>query len=199
MLFRSNGFEVLSRMDPAKLPVVIFITAFDSFALKAFNAHALDYLLKPFDEDRFYDALRRARTYMMGREDHSAKDRLRSLVDNLPGPAKYISRLLVKDGSSVSFFKVEEIDWFGANGNYIGLHVGKREYLLRGRLSELEKKLAPERFFRIHRSAIVNLDQVKEFVPLFKGEGAVTLKSGERLSASRSCSQRLMELLGAEL
>jgi two-component system LytT family response regulator len=194
-----GGFEVLSRIDPARMPVVVFLTAYDTFALKAFEAHALDYLLKPLDEDRFYAALRRVKTYLSGARNEAGRHRMIGFAQELPAPDKVISRLMVKSGGSVVFLKIEEIDWFEATGNYVALHVGKKNYLLRGRLSEFENKLPPERFFRIHRSTIVNLDQVKELVPLFKGEGIVVLKDGARLSASRSRCQRLREYLSTDL
>ena len=194
-----GGFEVLERISSKHLPVVIFATAYDTFALRAFEAHALDYLLKPIDEDRFEEMLERVKTYISGRQIGATQDRLIGLVQELTEKRQTISRLAVKATGRVVFLKVEEIDWIEASGNYLDLHVGKECYLLRGRVNELEKKLDPERFFRIHRSTIVNLDRVKEFLPLFKGEGVVLLKDGSRLSASRSCSQKLQQFLQADL
>jgi two-component system LytT family response regulator len=190
-----NGFEVLSRLRREQLPVIIFVTAYDDYALKAFEAHALDYLLKPLADDRFFEALGRAKTYLIGRETDKVRERLWGLAQHVPQPSKYISRFAAESGGRVVFFKTEEIDWIGAAGNYLEFHLGKQSYLLRGRIGELEKKLSPDQFFRIHRSAIVNLDRIKEFQPLFKGEGVVVLKDGSRLSASRSCAQRLQEFL----
>jgi two-component system LytT family response regulator len=194
-----NGFEVLERIDPARMPVIIFVTAYDKFALKAFEANALDYLLKPVDEERFAQTLARVRTYLQGRQNGAMQQGLRDLMKEFGSLGKPISRLAVKSGGRVVFLKVEEIDWIGAEGNYIALHVGKECHLLRGRLRELEKKLNPQQFFRIHRSTMVNLDRVKEIQPLFKGEGVALLKDGSRLAASRSYSRKLQEFLEAQL
>ena len=190
-----GGFDVLAQIAPEKMPVIIFATAYDEFALKAFEAQALDYLLKPFDDERFAQSLQRARTYLNGNESVEIKERLAKLVNGLPNQGKYLSRVAVKCSGRVLFLKAGEIDWIEAAGNYVNLHVGKESYLLRGRMSELEKRFDPEQFFRIHRSTIVNLDRVKELQLLFKGEGIVVLKDGQQLSASRSCSQRLQAFL----
>jgi two-component system LytT family response regulator len=194
-----NGFELLARLPKEQLPIVIFVTAFDDFALKAFEAHALDYLLKPVAEERFCEALRRVKTYLAGRETKKMRERLADLVRELSESPKYISRLAVENGGRFIFLKVEEIDWIEADGNYLKLHVGKQSHLIRGRISEMEKNLSPEQFFRVHRSTIVNLDRIKEFQPLFKGEGRVVLKDGSQVSASRNCSQKLHALLGPKL
>jgi len=194
-----NGFEVLANLRKEQLPAIIFVTAFDSFALKAFEAHALDYLLKPVSDDRFFEALQRVKTYLADREAGGVRDRLLGLVRQLTDSPKYISRLAVESGGSLIFLKVSEIDWIEAAGNYLSLRVGKQSYLLRGRISGLEKNLPPDQFFRVHRSTIVNLDRIKEFQPLFKGEGLIVLKDGSRLSASRSCSQRLRAFLAGKL
>ena len=194
-----NGFEVLAKLPKEKLPLIIFVTAFDNFALKAFEAHALDYLLKPVAEERFNEALRKVKTYLAGREADKVRDRLVELVCELNETPKYISRLAVEHGGRFVFLKVEEVDWIEADGNYLKLHVGRQSYLIRGRISEMEKSLSPEQFFRVHRSTIVNLDRIKEFHPLFKGEGKVVLKDGAQLCASRNCSQKLHEFLGPKL
>jgi two-component system, LytTR family, response regulator len=194
-----GGFEVLERINPAQMPVIIFVTAYDKFALKAFEANALDYLLKPVDDERFKQTLQRARTYLNGKGTGAVRERLLGLIHQLSPEAKPISRLAVKADGRVVFLKVAEIDWIEATGNYLALHVGKESYLLRGRLNEVEKKLSTDQFFRIHRSTIVNLDRVKEFRPLFKGEGTVVLKDGIHLAASRGCAQKLQEFLEAPL
>jgi two-component system LytT family response regulator len=194
-----NGFEVLEQVAPEQMPIILFVTAYDQFALKAFKAQALDYILKPFDEERLHQAVKRAKTYVSGLESGQIKERLLNLLRTLPSRTPFISRIAVKCGARVVFLKVAEIDWIEAAENYVNLHVGKQTYLLRGRLSETEKKLNPEQFFRIHRSTIVNLDRIKEFQPSFKGEGIVVLKDGQQLDASRSGSQRLQEFLKAEL
>ena len=194
-----GGFDVVAQIAPGKMPVIVFVTAYDQFALKAFEAQALDYLLKPFDDERFAQSLQRARTYLNGNDIGDMKKRLARLVDGLPGQGKHLTRVAVKSAGRVLFLKAAEIDWIEAAGNYVNLHVGKESYFLRGRISELEKQFDPEQFFRIHRSTIVNLDRVKELQPLFKGEGIVVLKDGQQLSASRICTQRLQTLLGPDL
>jgi two-component system LytT family response regulator len=194
-----SGFEVLAELGNKRLPIIIFVTAFDTFALKAFEAHALDYLLKPVADDRFLEALQRVKTYFAGRESDQFRDRLLDLVQAVAQPAKHISRIAVESSGRFLFIKVGEIDWIEAAGNYLSLHVGKQAYLLRGRISEFEKKLPPEAFFRVHRSTIVNLDRVREFKPLFKGDGLIVLKDGTELSASRSCAQKLHAFLSARL
>jgi two-component system LytT family response regulator len=194
-----GGFEVLTRLEKRRMPIIIFVTAYDKFALKAFEAHALDYLLKPVDEERFRHALERVKIHFGGRSNSEIHNRLAAFMETLPRPAKSISRLAVKTDGRVLFLKVEEIDWVEAIGNYLGLHVGKEKYILRGRLAELEKQLPADEFFRIHRSTLINLDRVREFQPLFKGEGTVVLRDGTRLDVSRNGSQKLREWLEPEL
>jgi two-component system LytT family response regulator len=188
-----GGFEVLARIEHA--PVVIFVTAHDQFALKAFEAHAIDYLLKPFDDERFEQSLQRARAFLDGHEAAAVQERLAGLLNGLAGHQKFLSRIVVKAGGRVVFLKVDEIDWIEALGNYVNLHMRKEAYMLRGRMQELEKQLDPDKFLRIHRSTIVNLDRVVEFHPMCKGDGVIVLKDGQRLSASRSCSRKLHALM----
>jgi two-component system LytT family response regulator len=193
-----GGFDVLARIAPQKMPVIIFVTAHDQFALKAFEAQALDYLLKPFDDERFAQSLQRVRTYLNGNESGEIKERLAKLAEGLSKGRHYLSRVAVKSAGRVLFLKAGEIDWIEAAGNYVNLHVGTETYLLRSRMNDLEKRFDPEQFFRIHRSTIVNLDRVKELKPLFKGEAIVVLKDGQQLSASRNGSQRLQAWLGPD-
>jgi two-component system LytT family response regulator len=188
-----GGFEVLEQVE--QMPVVIFVTAYDQFALKAFEAHALDYLLKPFDEERFYKALTRVKAHFSGHEAAALTARLTQLLEDLPSSRKAISRIAVKSGGKVVFIRISDIDWIEAAENYVQLHVGNQQYLVRGRMNELEKQLNGDQFFRIHRSTIVNLDRVKECNPMFKGEAEVLLKDGTRLAVSRGCSQKLQESL----
>jgi two-component system LytT family response regulator len=194
-----NGFEVLANAGTGRMPLVIFVTAYDQFALKAFEAQALDYLLKPFDDDRFYQCVRRARAQLAREESHEMNERLLSLVKGFAPQKTWMTRLAVKTDGRMVFLTVTEIDRVEAVGNYLKLYVGPETHLLRGRLSELEKQLDPNQFFRIHRSTLVNLDRVKEFHPLFKGDGVVLLKDGSRLDVSRNCSQRLQKQLQPEL
>ena len=194
-----DGFGVLRELDPANLPIVIFVTAHDKFALRAFEAHGMDFLLKPIDEDRFRQALHRARTYFDGKASDTVRSRLADLVADLPERSRYISRLMVKSAGGAIFLKAGEIDWIGSEGNYVKLSSGKSNYLLRGRLSELEKRLDPDLFFRIHRSTIVNLDRIRQFKPSFQGDGAIVLADGTQLVASREYRKKLQQSLSHEL
>ena len=194
-----NGFEVLAQLDHKRLPVIIFVTAYDQYALKAFEAQAIDYLLKPFEDERFYQSLHRARAYIEGQQSNQVSARLETLISGMSLRPKPITRMAVKTAGRVVFVKTSEIDWIEAVGNYLNLHIGTETHMLRGRISELEKRVDPAQFFRTHRSTIVNLDRVKEFQTLFKGDGVAILKNGTRVPVSRSCGQRLNTLLTPKL
>ena len=170
-----GGFDVLERIGADSVPAVVFVTAFDAYALRAFEVHALDYLLKPFDDRRFYAALSRA------------KERVRAR-----GSAPvYVRRFLVRMRDRVLFVKTEDIDWIEAADYYASLHAGGKGHLIRQTMGELEKQLDPERFVRVHRSAIVNLDRVTEMHPLFRGDCILVLNDGTRLRVSRARREEL--------
>jgi two-component system LytT family response regulator len=196
-----SGFDVLERIDAAKIPAIIFVTAFDQYAIRAFEVHALDYLLKPFDDARFEKALRQAKTQIEQREINQLSKRLVRLLedrDALPGKARphgFLSRMMIKTASRVFFLKVDEIDWIEAADYYVKLHVGRKSHLLRETMSDMEAKLDPEQFIRIHRSAIVNLDRVKEMHTHFNGEYLVILQDGTELKLSRSRREQLQQML----
>lgn len=200
-----SGFEVLEKIDATRIPAIIFVTAFDQYALKAFEVHALDYLLKPFDDARFEKALRQAKLQVEQREINKLSRKLFAMLeDREAGTAaaeprterpKYLTRLMIKSASRIFFLKVEEIDWIGAEDYYVKLHFGRKTHLLRESMSELEAKLDPEKFLRIHRSAIVNLDRVKELHSHFNGEYVVILHDGTELKLSRSRREQLQSLL----
>ncbi|HLW76601.1 MAG TPA: LytTR family DNA-binding domain-containing protein [Bryobacteraceae bacterium] len=177
-----DGFEVLKQLK--QVPTVIFVTAYDEFAVKAFEVHALDYLLKPFDRERFKKALGRA-----WRGDMAA--RLSGLIEELHGRGKYLDRLVVKTGGRVLFIATEEIDYIEASGNYVRLHTGAESYLYRETISHLESELDPGKFVRIHRSTMVNLSRVKELHPLFRGDFTVRLRDGRELVLTKSYRGRL--------
>jgi two-component system, LytTR family, response regulator len=191
-----NGFEVLARLDSADLPVVIFVTAFDDYAVKAFEIHALDYLLKPFDRDRFESALTRARAQIERERGGDASRRLISLLQQNSGRTpEYLERISVKKGESFLFLRTDEIDWIEAAANYIKIHIGKESYLMRGTVGSLEKSLDPKKFIRIHRSTIVRIDSIKEVFPWIQvGEYALSLKTGEQLTISRGYKEQFMKL-----
>ncbi len=193
-----DGLEVLAELGDGPLPAVIFCTAYDRFALKAFELHALDYLLKPFDLRRFQKALQRAREQIKLKHTGDLSQRLSSLLAELKSEPKHQDRLAIKTGDRVLLLRVDEIDWIEAADNYVELHVGTESHLLRETLTALEARLAPDKFLRINRSTIVNLERIKELQPLFHGEYAVLLRNGTRLTLSRSHRDKLKHLLGKE-
>jgi two-component system LytT family response regulator len=194
-----DGFAVLEALTPERMPVVIFVTAYDHYALRAFEVHALDYLLKPFDRERFAKALERARKRIQ--QDHSAdvSQRLLALLEDVKESRKPLERLAIKSGGRVSFVRTEEIDWVEAAGNYLRLHAGDDIHLLRETMSGLEARLDARQFVRIHRSTIVNLERVRELQPSFHGDYVVILRDGTELTLSRGYRDRVQELLGQAL
>jgi two-component system LytT family response regulator len=191
-----GGFEVIEAVGVERAPVVIFVTAYDEFALKAFEVSALDYLLKPFDEDRFARAVARARREIELRRAGEPDARLRLLIEQVGTERKYPKRLEVKAGGHSVLVPTEDIDWIGAARNYLELHVGRETHLLRERLGALEARLDPARFVRVHRSSIVNVERIRQLHPLFNGDQELILRDGTRLTSSRTYSRRLKSLLG---
>jgi len=195
-----TGFGVLEALDPASAPVVVFVTAFDEFAVRAFEVHALDYLLKPFDRERFLNSLDRARRAVRRRRDGELDQRIAALLAEVGGGGRrYLTRLLVKTGSRTVLLRASDIDWIESAGNYVRLHAGKERHLLRETMTALEGKLDPEQFVRIHRSTMVNLERVRELEPYFHGDHVLKLTDGTRLTLSRTYRERLQERLGREL
>jgi two-component system LytT family response regulator len=193
-----DGFGVLQALDDAMPPAVIFVTAYDQYALQAFDVHALDYLLKPFNSRRFKKAMQRARAELTrGDAPPEVNERLLSLLEGLRQERRPPERIVLKSAGRVSFLKVEEVDWVEAEGNYVRLHVGPHSHLLRETMKGIESRLDPDRFIRIHRSTIVNTERIKELHPLFHGEYAVILRDGTRLTASRGPDNKLRRLLDA--
>jgi two-component system, LytTR family, response regulator len=190
-----DGFGVLEALGPAHMPVTIFATAYDQFAVRAFDAHAVDYVLKPYDQERLQRALDRAREQVVARRRAAVDDRLGSLLDELRARNRYVERLVVRSGGRILILRVEEIDWVEAASNYVRLHAAGREYLLRETMTALEAKLDPSAFVRIHRSTIVRVDRIRELEPLFQGDYVVILSDGTRLTSSRGYRERLQELL----
>ena len=189
-----DGFGVLKAIGPKKVPVVIFVTAYDKYALRAFDVHALDYLLKPFNRDRFRRALVRARAQLEHHKPGQLDERLITLLEDLKAEHKYLDRLVVRSVGRVFFLKTDEIDWIEAAGNYVRLHVGREGHLLRETMSHLEAKLNPDKFLRIHRSTLINIDRIKELHPLFSGDYTVTLRDGRQVTLSRSYRDKLLAL-----
>jgi len=195
-----DGFAVLKRINVASIPAIVFVTAHDQYALKAFEAHALDYLLKPFSDERFTITIERAKQQIRQRDAAELSRKLHSLLtehgeQKSPISESYVSRFLIKESSRVFFLKAEEIDWIEAADYYVNLHMGARAHLLRETMSDLENKLDPGKFLRIHRSAIVNLHRVKEVQTRPGGEYVAVMKDGTRLKLSRSRRDQLESLL----
>ena len=192
---RVDGFAVLEALDPDALPAVVFVSAHDQYAVRAFEAHALDYILKPFDEARVDRALRRVRGQIARAHGTRQIDPgLVSLLEELR-ERRRSDRLVVKTGGRVVFLRTEDIDWVEASGNYVRLHVGGEAHLLRESMKNMERRLDPRTFVRIHRSAIVNVDRIRELEPWFHGEYIVILRDGTRLTSSRVFSDRLNALI----
>jgi two-component system LytT family response regulator len=197
-----DGFEVIEEVGVRRMPVVIFVTAYDQYALQAFDAHALDYVLKPIDEQRFREALARARAHLQLKEFDALQRHVQALLDQIQAghredaAEKFLERLVVKEAGRVFFLKTEEVDWMETAGNYVRLHVGREAHLIRDSLSGMEAKLPPDHFLRIRRSTIVNVDRIKELQPLFNGEYVFRLKDGTKLTSSRRYRANLDRLLG---
>jgi two-component system LytT family response regulator len=194
----ATGFEVIEAVRPDRMPLIVFVTAFDKYALRAFDVHALDYLLKPFDRERFGQSLARARQQLERPGNGDLERRLLALVQDLRA-APRLERFVIKSGGRVVFVRADEIDWIEAAGNYVKLHVGRDAHLFRETMSTLESRLDPDTFFRIHRSHIVNIERVKELQPWFNGEYVVFLRSGTRLTLSRGYREKLQERIGRSL
>ena len=190
-----NGFDVLAAIGLEYIPAVVFVTAYDQYALRAFEVHALDYLLKPFNQERFRQSLNHVRKQLERGRHHGVDDRLLSLLEDIKSGPKYAERLVIKATGRVYFVKADEIDWIEACGNYVNLHTGDETHLLRETLSHIEGRLDPDKFLRIHRSRLVNIDYIKELSPLFNGDYTVILHNGMELTLSRTYRDRLQDLI----
>jgi len=188
-----DGFGVLQAMTSTPAPVVVFVTAHDKFALRAFEVHAADYLLKPFDRERFKKALARALDRVKHLEG-AAQQAQAAVLAELKPPSRPLERLAVKTSGKVIFVKLEDVDYIESAHNYVEVHVDKQSHLLRETLNSIEARLPAEKFVRISRSVIVHIERVKELQPLFYGEYAVTLHNGTRLTLSRRYRDRLERL-----
>ena len=179
-----DGFEVLRALG-VPLPLVIFTTAYDEHAVRAFEAQALDYLLKPFKPARFRAAVARAREQLARKQPDDVTRQLLSLIEARGAAAQYLTRIAVRDRDRVRFVKTGDIDWLEASGNYVVVHAGRENHVLRDTLTALETQLSPREFLRLSRSAIVNLDRVQQVEPTFNNEHVVVLSDGTRLTLTR--------------
>jgi len=178
-----DGFDLLEQLGPARAPTTVFVTAYADHAIRAFEVHALDYLLKPLDDARFAQALGRAKEQVRLRGRGTPDPRVGAL---LAERGRYARRFLVKGRDRTLVVNAEDIDWIGAADYYVELHVGGQAHLLRETMNELEGRLDPEKFFRVHRSAIINLERVREIHPLFRGDCDLLLEGGRRVRLSRT-------------
>lgn len=191
-----DGFGALEHVEPGRMPLVVFVTAFEQYALRAFEVHAFDYLLKPFDRERFQASFARAKERLRAPAVPDLERQIRTLIAELRGTARFPDRLAVKKDGRILPLRVAEIDWVEAEGNYVRLHLGKASYLYREKLLTLEERLDPRCFRRIHRSTLVNVARIREFVPWFRKDYRVILQDGTELTLSRSFKDRVQDLLG---
>uniref|UniRef100_UPI0040491AD8 LytR/AlgR family response regulator transcription factor n=1 Tax=Cephaloticoccus sp. TaxID=1985742 RepID=UPI0040491AD8 len=200
-----DGFQVLEKIGRANAPAVIFVTAYDEHALHAFEVNAVDYLLKPYDDERFNSAVARAKDAVRRRSVEADNSRLNQLMEFLQtrmgmkastdAAAESHERILIKSSGDIYFLKAEEIDWIEAEGDYMKFHAAGRSHLMRETMARLEARLDPKRFMRIHRSTIVNIDRLRKLSPSFAGEYAVVLQDGTKLKLSRGYHDRIAGLL----
>jgi two-component system, LytTR family, response regulator len=211
-----SGFDVLAAIDPPKMPSVIFVTAYDSFILKALKHHALDYLLKPFSDEEFRDSLRQAKECIIEKKKNKANQMLADLIkDSLhfsPENIKdqyldngknhipeYLTRLMVSANNRIIFLNTNDIEWIEADDNYVKVHTIDKSFIMRETMNDLEVKLNPKDFARIHRSAIVNVSKIQSLEPYFKGDYIVILNNGKRLKMTRSRKSQFKETLNIVL
>ncbi len=193
-----DGFELARALGPARMPAVVFVTAYDEYALRAFEIHALDYLLKPFSVERFKSALTHAREHLARRQATALGRQVMAMLPEMGRPPGR-DRLVIKSSGRIYFVPTADIDWCEAEGNYVRLHVGPQAHLVRDTMGHLEAQLDTRQFARIHRSTIVNVDRIMELQPSFNGECVVLLKGGPRVSMSRGYRDALQSRLGKPL
>jgi len=205
-----DGFGVIAEVGPERMPSVVFVTAFDQYALRAFEVHALDYLLKPFEADRFHNALVRARAHISPSSNaaYPGEDRLRRLLSEVLGgggardpetatksASPFFERVAVKTDGATRILQIADVDWFETDGNYVRVHVGKNTYLIRSTANRLQEELDPRRFARIHRRFLVNVDRVVGLEPWFGGDAIVLLRDGSKLRLSRNYREGFLALM----
>lgn len=189
-----NGFEVITQLK--KIPVTVFVTAFDKYAIKAFEVNALDYLLKPYDKERFQTALNRAKKNLASHAEPKLINKIESLLEGIEREKEdYIERFVIKSGGRIFFVNAYDVDWFEAEGNYIKLHIGKKTELIRETIKNLEAKLNPKKFIRTHRSSIINIDSIKEMVLWFGNEFKIILKNGDDVVTGKKYKENISKLL----
>jgi two-component system, LytTR family, response regulator len=194
-----DGFGVIREVGTDCMPAVVFVTAFDEFAVRAFDVAAVDYLMKPFDRPRFQAAVARVRGQLRGRPDATVDERLVALLRELHGgAADYITRMAIRHDGRIRFLNISDVDYILAEGNYVRLVAGKSSHLIRDTLTRLEERLDPRKFLRIHRSTMVQLDRIVSLEPMFQGEYMIVLRDGVRLRSGRRFRDRLQQALGLD-
>jgi len=194
-----DGFAVLESIGIERLPEIIFTTAYEQYAIRAFELHALDYLLKPFDQARFKDAIKYAKERFRSERQNDGRTQISALLENIKNKPQYLERLVIKAGGRITFLRTDEINWIEADDKYVHLHTSKVRPMVRQTLSAMEAQLDPKKFRRVHRSAIVNVERITELQPLFSGEYSILLQDGTKLTLSRNYKDKLFELLGKPL
>ncbi|HEX6749234.1 MAG TPA: LytTR family DNA-binding domain-containing protein [Longimicrobium sp.] len=192
-----DGFAVLSELAP-DIPEVVFVTAYDQYALRAFDVHALDYLLKPFDEERLARAIDRARAHLRRPDAGGDRRQILALLEELRGGRAYRERLVIRVGERAFLQPVADIDWLEADGKYVKVHAGPKTYIIRETMTQLAEVLDPRRFLRISRSAIVNVDRIREIQPWFRGDYVVIMQNGAEVTSTRGYRDTLKALLNGE-
>lgn len=187
-----DGFGVIEALQEP--PAIIFVTAYDEYAIRAFEVNALDYLLKPFSQERLEKAIERAQEEVSTGQEFA--DRIGPLLESLQEEKRYVERIAVREPHRILVLDVKEIDWIEARQGQVVVHVGEEEHVLARTLADLEARLDPTLFFRAHRSVIVNLDRVKEIIPWFAGSHKLRLTTGAEVDLSRSRAKALRETLG---
>ena len=194
-----DGFDVLRQMEGSRPPVTIFVTAYDQYAIKAFEQHAFDYLLKPFSDERFESAMRTVRQHLRGPDTTKRDMAMVPTTQASAVPHSYLEHLTIRLDGRIKFLKIDEIDWIESEGMYVRLHVGKNSYLLRSGLTQLLEVLDPSVFVRLHRSAVVNASRILELHPRAHGDYTVVLRNGTELTMSRAYREQLEAWLGRPL
>jgi two-component system LytT family response regulator len=194
-----DGFAVLEAIGVERLPEIIFATAYEQYAIRAFELHALDYLLKPFDQTRFKEAIRHAKERFRSERQKEGRMQITALLESIGNKPPYLDRLVIKAGGRITFLRTTDINWIEADDKYVHLHTSKASPMIRQTLGAMEAQLDPKKFRRVHRSAIVNIERIKELQPLFSGEHSILLEDGTKLTLSRNYKEKLFELLGKPL
>ena len=191
-----DGFGMLEKVGVEEGPEIIFVTAYDEYTLRAFDVHALDYLLKPVNPERFHKALGRARARLQNKLSERLNSRLLALMESHRREDKLAARFAIKTPQGALLVNADDVDWVEAAGNYVRLRSGAQSHLLSETIGGMENRLDPRKFLRIHRSRIVNMERIKLLRPLFHGEYEIVLKDGTRLTSGRAYSERIRERLG---